>query len=75
MSEPDLNKQLNELIEREREIIKKLNVARRAGASESIIGQMTYMLDECQFAQHDIRAKQASKSGKDTDFGSFLSIG
>lgn len=75
MSEPDLNKQLNELIEREREILKKLNVARRAGASEGIIGQMTYMLDECKFAQQDIRAKQIAGSGKDNDFGSFISIG
>ena len=75
MSEPDLNKQLNDLIERELEILKKLNVARRAGASEGIIGQMMYMLDEVQFAQQDIRAKQASGSGKDNDFGSFISIG
>ena len=75
MSEPDLNKQLNDLIEREREILKKLNVARRAGASEGIIGQMMYMLDEVKFAQQDIRAKQAASSGKDNDFGSFISIG
>ena len=75
MSEPDLNKQLNDLIEREREILKKMNVARRAGASEGIIGQMTYMLDEVKFAQMDIRAKQAASSGKDNDFGSFISIG
>lgn len=75
MSEPDLNKQLNELIEREREILKKMNVARRAGASEGIIGQLSYMLDECKFAQHDVRAKQSAGSGKDNDFGSFISIG
>ena len=75
MSEPDLNKQVNDLIEREREILKKLNVARRAGASEGIIGQMMYMLDEVKFAQQDIRAKQAASSGKDNDFGSFISIG
>ena len=74
MTEPDLNKQLNDLIEREREILKKLNVARRAGASDGIIGQMNYMLEECKFAQQDIRVKQAS-SGKDNDFGSFISIG
>ena len=75
MTEPDLNKQLNDLIEREREILKKLNVARRAGASEGIIGQMNYMLEECNLAQQDIRAKQAAGSGKDNDFGSFISIG
>ncbi len=70
-----MNKQLNDLIEREREILKKLNIARRAGASEGIIGQMNYMLEECKFAQQDIRAKQAAGSGKDNDFGSFISIG
>jgi hypothetical protein len=75
MSEPDLNKQLNDLIEREREILKKLSVAQRAGASEGIIGQMMFMLDEVKFAQQDIRAKQTSGSGKDNDFGSFISIG
>ena len=75
MSEPDLNKQLNDLIEREREILKKMNVARRAGASEGVIGQMMFMLDEVQFAQQDIRAKQAAVPGKDNDFGSFISIG
>lgn len=75
MTEPDMNKQLNDLIEREREILKKMNIARRAGASEGIIGQMNYMLEECKFAQQDIRAKQAAGSGKDNDFGSFISIG
>jgi hypothetical protein len=75
MSEPDLNKQLNDLIEREREILKKLNVARRAGASEGIIGQMMFMLDECKFAQMDIRQKQSSGADKDSDFGNFLTIG
>lgn len=75
MTEPDLNKQLNDLIEREREILKKLNIARRAGASDGIIGQMMFMLDEVKFAQQDIRAKQSMGSGKDNDFGSFISIG
>jgi hypothetical protein len=75
MSEPDLNKQLNDLIEREREILKKMNIARRAGASEGVIGQMMFMLDEVKFAQQDIRAIQSSGSNKDNDFGSFISIG
>jgi hypothetical protein len=34
-----------------------------------------YMLDEVKFEQQDIRAKQAAGSGKDNDFGSFISIG
>jgi hypothetical protein len=75
MSESDLNKQLNDLIEREREILKKLNVARRAGASEGVIGQMMFMLDEVKFAQQDIRAKQSADTSKGNDFGSFISIG
>lgn len=75
MTEPDLNKKLNDLIEREREILKKMNTARRAGASEQIIGQMMFMLDEVKFAQQDIRAVQSAGSSKDGDFGSFISIG
>jgi len=72
MSE-DINKQLATLIEREREILKKMNVAHRAGASEQIMGQLNYMLEECRFTQQDLRQLQAGK-GKD-DFDNFISIG
>jgi len=72
MSE-DINKQLATLIEREREILKKMNVAQRAGASEQIMGQLNYMLEECRFTQQDLRQLQAGK-GKD-DFDNFISIG
>jgi hypothetical protein len=76
MAEPDLNQQLNTLIEREREILKKMNVARRAGASEGIIGQMNFMLDEVRFAQHDVRQLQQQNPGKDAaGLGDFISIG
>ena len=72
MSE-DINKQLATLIEREREILKKMNVAQRAGAGEQIMGQLNYMLEECRFTQQDLRQLQAGK-GKD-DFDNFISIG
>ena len=72
MSE-DINKQLAALMEREREILKKMGLAQRAGAGEQIMGQLNYMLEECRFTQQDLRQLQASK-GKD-DFDNFISIG
>jgi hypothetical protein len=72
MSE-DITKQLTALIEREREILKKMSLAQRAGAGEQIMGQLNYMLDECRFSQQDLRQLQAGK-GKD-DFDNFISIG
>jgi hypothetical protein len=64
--------QLQKLMEQEREIIKKMNVALRAGANPTIISQFDFMLQECRFAQQELRVKQ--KSGGD-DFGDYLSIG
>ena len=76
MAESDLNQKLNTLIEREREILKKMNVARRAGASEGVLGQLNFMLDEVRFAQHDIRQIQQQNPGKDTSgLGDYISIG
>jgi len=72
MSE-DINKQLSALQEREREILKKISLAQRAGAGEQVIGQLHFMLDECRFSQQDLRQLQAGK-GKD-DFDNFISIG
>jgi hypothetical protein len=72
MSE-DFNKQLSALQEREREILKKMSLAQRAGAGEQIIGQLNFMLDECRFSQQDLKLLQAGK-GKD-DFDNFISIG
>jgi hypothetical protein len=65
---------LNALMERERDILKKLNVAYRAGASEQVIGQMNYLLEECRAAQFDARQMQRADK-KDSDFNDFLSIG
>jgi len=66
--------QLQRLMERERELIKKMNVALRAGANPTIIGQFDWMLQECRFAQQEIRVKQKN-SDKDSDFDDYLSIG
>lgn len=66
--------QLQKLMEHERELIKKMNVALRAGANPTIISQFDYMLQECRFAQQELRIKQKA-SDKDSDFDNYLSIG
>jgi hypothetical protein len=65
---------LSALMEREREILKKLNVAYRAGASETVIGQINFLLEECRAAQFDTRMTQRADK-KDSGFDDFLSIG
>lgn len=74
MNEPTVEQRLQALIERERELIKKMNVALRAGANSTIISQFDFMLQECRFAQQELRIKQKS-SDKDSDFDDYLSIG
>lgn len=66
---------LNALIEREREILKKLNVANRAMASESVIMQMQFLLDECRLQQDELRLLQKSNGASNQGFDDFLSIG
>ena len=66
---------LNALIEREREILKKLNVANRAMASESVIMQMQFLLDECRMQQDELRAMQKANGASNQGFDDFLSIG
>jgi hypothetical protein len=66
--------QLQALIEREREILRKMNLANRAGASSTVIQQLTFLLDECRFEQQDLRIRLRSDN-KDSDFDNFLSIG
>lgn len=73
MAETDFNKKLNELMERERELYKKMNMAVRAGASEQLTTQIKFMIDECKFAQQDLRASKDDKNPD--DFNDFLSIG
>lgn len=65
---------INELIEQERNILKKMNTAIRAGANSTIIGQFEFMLQECRIAQQEIRMIQREGNGN-SDFDNFLSIG
>lgn len=74
MTEPTLDQKLHELIERERQILKKISIASRAGVSDGVLGQLNFMLDECRFAQFETR--QMIKENKtDSGFDDFLSIG
>jgi hypothetical protein len=72
--EQTIDQKINALIEREREILKKMHTARQAGASEGILNQMTFLLDECKFQQQELRILQKSNS-KDSDFDNYISIG
>lgn len=65
---------LNELIEREREISKKINIAYRAGASASVVNQLIFLLEECKSQQAEIRQLK-SHNGKNNNFDDYLSIG
>jgi hypothetical protein len=65
---------LSALIEREREILKKITIANRAMASETVIGQMQYLLDECRLQQEELRLMQKTNNSNQ-GFDDFLSIG
>lgn len=69
-----LDQRLNALIEREREILKKMSVASRAMASPQVIGQMNFLLEECRMQQAEIRQLK-STNNKDSSFDDYLSIG
>lgn len=73
---PTYEQQFNELLEKERTIMKKMNTAIRAGANIMIINQFEFMLQECKLQQQEVRMLQQSNAdnGK-TDFGNFISIG
>lgn len=73
MSDTSTEQRLNDLLEREREIIKKMNLAMRAGANPQVIGQFDFMLQEVRFAQQDLR--QVQKANKGDGFDDYLSIG
>lgn len=74
MTEPTLDQKLHDLVEKERQILKKIGVAARAGASDGILAQLNFMLDECRFSQFEL--KQLMKENKaDSGFDDFLSIG
>ncbi len=73
MTDASTEQRLNELLERERTIIKKMNLALRAGANPQVISQFDFMLQEVRFAQQDLR--QVQKADKGDGFDDFLSIG
>jgi len=73
MPDASTEQRLNELLERERTIIKKMNLALRAGANPQVIGQFDFMLQEVRFAQQDLR--QMQKADKGDGFDDYLSIG
>jgi len=73
MTDNSKEQRLNELLERERVIIKKMNLALRAGANPQVIGQFDFMLQEVRFAQQDLR--QLQKAEKGDGFDDYLSIG
>lgn len=66
---------LNALVEREREILKKLNIANRAMASETVIAQIQFLLDECRMQQDELRVMQKVNGSNNQGFDDFLSIG
>lgn len=69
-----VDQKLNELLERERELIKKMNVAMRANANPQILSHFDFLLTEVRFQQQELRFKR-KEDNKDSDFDDFLSIG
>jgi tRNA C32,U32 (ribose-2'-O)-methylase TrmJ len=70
----DFAQKINQLQEREREILKKMNTATRAGASFAVMQQLQFMLEECKTQQHELKILSREKSDSD-NFDDFLSIG
>lgn len=70
----DYQAKLGELLEKEKTLIKKMNVALRAGANTAIIGQFQFMLEEIRIAQFELRSLQANGKADD-GFDGYLSIG
>lgn len=68
-----IDQRLNELMEREREIIKKMNVAIRAQANPQVLSHFDFLLQECRIAQQELRMTQ--KNNDKDDFNDYLSIG
>ncbi len=68
-----IDQRLNELQEQERSIMKKMNTAIRAGANPTIMSQFDFMLQECRFAQQELKSLKGSSG--DSEFDNFLSIG
>ena len=73
MNDNNIDQRLNELQEQERTLLKKMNVAIRAGANPTVMGQFEFMLQECRFAQQELKMLKGSSG--DSGFDNFLSIG
>lgn len=73
MADETQNK-LNALLEQEKTLIRKMNVAMRAGANQQILGQFQFMLEECRLAQFELRVISRANN-PDDKFDDYLSIG
>ena len=73
MPDSSNDQKLSDLLERERTIIKKMNVAIRAGANPQVLSHFEFMLDEVRFAQQDVRLIQTAN--KRDGFDDYISIG
>ena len=71
----DFAKRLNVLQDREREIIKKMNVAMRANANFALIEHMQFMLEEIRAEQFELKIHEREKNDGKDGFSDFLSIG
>jgi hypothetical protein len=64
---------LQELMEHERLLIKKMNLALRAGANPQVLAHFDYLLNECRFAQQELKVTKKTNDGD--NFDDYLSIG
>lgn len=69
----NVEQQLQQWMDREREILKKMNVALRAGANPQVLSHFDFLLNECRFAQQELR--QIKKKNDEDNFDDYLSIG
>lgn len=74
MSDNNYQAKLSALLEREKDLIRKMNTAIRAGANTTIMGQFQFMLEECRLAQLELTELQKTNK-TDDDFNDYLSIG
>lgn len=70
----NIEEQLMKLLEREREIIKKMNSALRANSNLTIMNHFNFLLEEVRLKQQELRLKKLTNN-KDSNFDDYLSIG
>jgi len=68
------DQKINALIEKEREILKKISIAKRAMASQQLLAQLQFLLEECRMQQAELRMLKSADT-KNSSFDDFLSIG